>query len=211
MDAIQQNFGVDVSYFIRIRFSGFKDIVDAMGGIDVNLPEAMSGYEAGEHHLDGTQALALVRDRSGSDDFFRMGRGQIFLKSALQEMIKPAFWPHLPQVFQAISQSVDTNIPIWQWPRLGLALVRAGSGGIDSRTISRDMVHPFTTSGGANVLGPNWDATNPVLMEMFGQYLSQFEDLCSTLPQIENIFRIASMLQSNHGCESRRNEPESPA
>jgi hypothetical protein len=48
-------------------------------------------------------------------------------------------------------------------------LLVIGPERIDSRTINREMVNPFTTAGGANVLGPNWERINPVLMEMFGQ------------------------------------------
>jgi len=54
-------------------------------------------------------------------------------------------------------------------PRLGLALIRVGPDGIDNRVITREMVNPFTTSEGAQVLAPNWGKINPVLMEMFGE------------------------------------------
>jgi hypothetical protein len=64
---------------------------------------------------------------------------------------------------------IDTNIPVWQWPRLGFAFLRAPLVGADSQTISRDMVIPFQTSGGAQVLAPNWEAINPLLNEMFGE------------------------------------------
>jgi hypothetical protein len=64
---------------------------------------------------------------------------------------------------------LDTNLPVFLWPRLGLAVLRAGPDGIDSRTINREMVYPWTTNEGANVLLPNWDAINPVLLEMFGE------------------------------------------
>jgi polyisoprenyl-teichoic acid--peptidoglycan teichoic acid transferase len=167
--AVQQNFGVDVDYFVRIRFDGFQYLVDALGGVNVDLPEAMSGYPAGRHRMDGQQALALVRDRSGSDDFFRMQRGQIFLKSVWRGMMSLDGLRALPSVLRTLPAVVDTDIPIWQWPRIGLALLVIGPDNIDSRTVNRDMVNPFTTSGGANVLGPNWERINPVLMEMFGQ------------------------------------------
>ena len=62
-----------------------------------------------------------------------------------------------------------TNIPIWQWPRLLFALLRAFLFGIDSQTITRDMVAPFQTSQGAQVLAPNWEAINPLLKRMFGE------------------------------------------
>jgi hypothetical protein len=67
-----------------------------------------------------------------------------------------------------MSDATDTNLPVWLWPRLTFTLLRSGADGIDSRTISREMVTPFTTSGGAQVLGPNWDAIMPVIREMFG-------------------------------------------
>ena len=169
MDVVRQNFGVDVTYYVRLHFNGFKDIVDALGGVDVTLPTDMSGYKAGTYHLDGTKALALVRDRETSDDFFRMSRGQLVIKAMLKQILNPVSWPRLPEVFLAASQAVDTNLPVWQLPRLAFAILRLGPQGIDARLISRDMVKPFVTSGGADVLEPIWGAINPVLMEMFGQ------------------------------------------
>jgi LCP family protein required for cell wall assembly len=169
MEAVRQNFGVDVDYYARVRFEGFQFLVDALGGVEVDLPEPMSGYPAGRHLLNGEQALALVRDRSGSDDFFRMERGQIFLKSVWRGLTSVEGLRRLPAVLQTLPGVVDTNIPLWQWPRIGLALLVIGPDRIDSRTINREMVNPFTTSGGANVLDPNWERINPVLLEMFGQ------------------------------------------
>lgn len=169
METIRLNFGVDVNYYLRVRFDGFQQVVESLGGLDLYLDKPMSGYPAGRHLLNGEQSLAFVRDRSGTDDFFRMERGQIFLKAVMSQSLSPQYWPRLPDVIIAFTQVVDTNVPIWLWPRLGLALLRTGPDGIDNRVISREMVNPFTTSGGAQVLGPNWQLINPVLLDMFGQ------------------------------------------
>ncbi len=169
MDTIKQNFGVDVHYYARVRFDSFMDIVDAMGGVTIHLSEPTAGYDAGTYTLDSTQALAFARNRTGTDDFFRMAQGQILLKAAISQLLSPASWPKLPAVFSALMKAVDTNIPAWQWPRLGLALLRAGPNGINNRTLDREMVTSWTTNEGAQVLLPNWDAINPVLKEMFGQ------------------------------------------
>jgi LCP family protein required for cell wall assembly len=169
LDTVRQNFGVDVDYYLRIRFDGFQELVDALGGVELALESPEAGYPAGVHHLNGDQALAFVRDRQGTDDFFRMEHGQLFLKQMISQLVGPRAWPRLPAVLAALVRSVDTNIPLWQWPRLGLALLRAGPDGVDSRVLSREMITPFTTSGGAQVLLPNWDLINPVVMEMFGQ------------------------------------------
>ena len=169
MDTVRTNFGVDVDYFVRVRFDGFLDLVDAVGGVEIELPRPMSGYSEGSHHLDGEQALAFVRDRAGSDDFFRMERGQIFLKALAKQILSSSGLRTLPQTFSILSRMVDTDVPIWLWPRVGIAILRVGPDGIDNRIISREMVNPFTTEGGAQVLAPNWVEINPVLMEIFGQ------------------------------------------
>ena len=166
---VQVNFGVDVGYSIRVRFDNFMQIVDAMGGIQITLTEPMSGYPAGTHRLDSDQALAFVRDRAGSDDFSRMGRAQLFLRSLVVSALSPASIPHWPEIARIGLSALETDIPVYFWPRLGLALLFTGANGIDARVISRDMVFPFQTSEGAQVLAPNWDAINPVLLEMFGQ------------------------------------------
>lgn len=164
---VEQNFAVDIDYYVRIRFEGFVDIVNAMGGIDIQLPEAMAGYEAGSHHLTGRKALAFVRDRANSDDFFRMSHGQIMLKALFKNALNPLKWPRLPLVVSAVFKSVDTNIPVWKWPSLGIQLLIHGPDGIESYIINREMVTPFTTDQGASVLLPNWDLIHLLIQQVF--------------------------------------------
>ncbi|MFN7037011.1 MAG: LCP family protein [Bellilinea sp.] len=169
LETIRVNFGLDVPYYVRLRFDSVQPIVEAMGGITIELEQPTAGYPAGSHTLNGEQALAFARNRSGTDDFYRMAQGQLLFKAAFHQMLNPASWSRLPAVAAAALDSVDTNLPVWLWPRLGLALLRAGPDGIDNRTLDREMVTPFTTSGGANVLQPNWERINPLLQEMFGR------------------------------------------
>jgi len=166
---VQQNFGVDVDYFVRVRFDNFKELIDTLGGIRVTLPEAMSGYPAGTHLLDSNQALAFVRDRAGSDDFSRMDRGQIFLRGLVTSAVAPENLLHFPEVIRVGFGTLETDIPVILLPKFGLLLLLVGPDGIDGRIISREMVSPFTTNQGAQVLEPRWDLINPMLLEMFGQ------------------------------------------
>ncbi|GIV63497.1 MAG: hypothetical protein KatS3mg045_0836 [Bellilinea sp.] len=169
LETIRVNFGLDVPYYVRLQFDSVQPIVEAMGGITIELDQPTAGYPPGRHTLNGEQALAFARNRSGTDDFYRMAQGQLLFKAAFRQMLNPSSWSRLPAVTAAALESVDTNLPVWLWPRLGLALMRAGPDGIDNRTLDREMVTPFTTSGGANVLLPNWERINPLLQEMFGQ------------------------------------------
>jgi len=166
---VMDNFGVDVHHYIRFQFTGFKEYIDDLGGIPIHLEEPTAGYAAGDYVLNGEQALAFVRDRQGTDDFFRMNHGQLFLKAMLSYLTKPVNWIDLVKAFPALVRSVDTDVPIWLWPKLGVALLRAGQDGLDLRSISREMAQGFTTDQGAQVLAPNWSLINPVLLEMFGQ------------------------------------------
>ena len=166
-NTIRENFGVDTNYYIRFRFENFREIVDAMGGLDIHLEEPAAGYEAGNHHLTGRKALAFARNRIGSDDFFRMERGQLLIKALIKQTMNPTKWDRIPSVIKIITQSIDTNIPIWFWPRVTLAILRLGVNGIDNQTITREMVTPFTTDQGAKVLLPKWDLIRPVIFEMF--------------------------------------------
>ncbi len=173
MATVRATFGVDVDYYLRLNHVGFLDLIDHLGGIDIALEQSVLGLSPGINHLTGEQALALVRDRSSSDDFFRMQQGQIFIKAFLNKMIltfvNPMNWPKIPTTIKIITKNVDSNLPLRLLPQYGYTLLMVGFSDIDTRIINRDMVNPFITSGGANVLEPNWEKINPVLMEMFGQ------------------------------------------
>jgi polyisoprenyl-teichoic acid--peptidoglycan teichoic acid transferase len=173
LQTIHENFGVPVRYYAVIHMAGLTSIVDALGGVDIHLESPLGELPAGVHHLNGEEALLFVRERNSSDDFNRMVRAQILIAAMFRKVIDPSHWISLPQFVYSLTQVIDTNIPLWQSPRLLFALVRAFVFGIDSQTIAREMVVPFQTSQGAQVLAPNWDAINPLLIRMFGAIKSQ--------------------------------------
>jgi len=168
LQTVEKNFNVPVKYFILLRMDGLLNFLDAIGGVDIDLAKPSAGYDAGHYHLNGQEALAFARSRAGSDDFSRMAQGQILLKGIARQFLEPGTWVRFPQLMSAANETIQTNIPVWLWPRLGLAFIRAGLGSIDSQVISRVMVHPFVTSQGAQVLAPDWDAIEKVVRPMFG-------------------------------------------
>jgi LCP family protein required for cell wall assembly len=169
LQTVRENFGVPVRYYALVHMFGLTSVIDALGGVDIDLASPVGGFPAGTYHFNGEDALSFVRERSSSDDFSRMVRTQILLSAVIKKVISPAYWSALPQFVYSLTQVVDTNIPMWQWPRLLFALLRAFFFGIDAQTITREMVNPFQTSEGAQVLAPNWEAIQPLLMRMFGR------------------------------------------
>lgn len=156
LNTVNQNFGLNLRYYARFNLENFPALIDSLGGITINLTQNMSGYPAGSYELNGAQALAFVRSRSDGDDFFRIRQGQLFISAFVRKMLDPQTWPRIPQFIAAVPGALDTNIPIWLWPRLGLALARASITGIDTLVIDRTMVSGLTTSEGAQVLMPDW-------------------------------------------------------
>lgn len=66
--ALENLYGVKINYYVRMNFSGFEDIIDAMGGIDVYSDkdftvEPVKHYTVGVNHLSGIEALAFARER----------------------------------------------------------------------------------------------------------------------------------------------------
>jgi LCP family protein required for cell wall assembly len=170
LETVRSNFGVNVSYYLRIRLAGFADVVDALGGVQITLDVPTAGLPAGTHQLNGQQALAFVRDRTG-DDFFRMAHGQLFIVSMGKKMLNPLSWARIPGALIALSSAVDTNLPVWLWPRFAFVFARALLfDGFDARSLPREAVIPWVTSGGAQVLLPNWDLILPVVRDLFGYF-----------------------------------------
>lgn len=168
LETVRANFGVPVRYYVRLRFESVVAVVDALGGVEVTLEEPAAGYGPGTHRLDGQAALRFVRDRSGADDFFRMAHGQAFLRGLFRTAAHPRAWPRLPAFLLAALRSVDTNLPVWLWPQLGVALLRVGPEGLDARVLPREAVQPYTTPAGAQVLLPRWELIDPLVEEVFG-------------------------------------------
>lgn len=165
LETIKVNFPLSINYFVRLNLNNFPQLIDSLGGITINLPEPMAGYSAGSHRLNGEQAMAFVRSRSDGDDFFRMNQGQFFIQSFAREFIDPMTWLKLPEILPSAIKAIDTNLPVWLWPRLGIALLRASITGVDSFIIDRNMVTPTVTSEDAQVLLPNWEAINELIRE----------------------------------------------
>ena len=126
--AVSDLLGVTINYYSKINFQGFQKVIDAVGGIDINLPypvnDSKAHFSAGEHHLSGDEALRLARSRYGvpNGDFDRQ-KDQFFLLSALaHQMLSPSNISKLPEALNIIHQDlVDTNLSTSEMLTLGLA------------------------------------------------------------------------------------------
>jgi len=183
MQVVRTNFGVNVDRYMRIDLGGFVRIVDALGGIDLNVPQPLVDtayptydygtttvtFAAGPQHMDGERALAYARIRHGSSDLQRAGRQQLVLEAVFRRLLQPSAWPRLPAAAVAVQQSIRTDLTPLDVLRLAPTLLWVGPDHINRAVIEGSLVQPYVTAGGADVLLPVWSQINPLLLQMFGQ------------------------------------------
>jgi len=129
-------YGLQIPYFVEVNFEGFRQVVDALGGVTVNVqvPVVDDRYPthdgfltriyipAGVQHMTGTEALVYARSRHGSSDFDRGQRQQRVLLSLRQQTDVGRILPRLEELASALAASLRTDIPREMVPQLlGLA------------------------------------------------------------------------------------------
>lgn len=176
------NFGVPIDRWARLDFNGFRAIVDAAGGVDIDVPRRIVDnayptedygvmrieFPAGRQHMDGETALRYVRTRHDSNDFERAERQQQVVLALIGQLLQPSAWPRWPAVAHAFIQSVETNLRPWDILALLPTLVRVGPEGIKHVVINAEMTTPFTTPSGGQVLLPRWERIRPLVREIVG-------------------------------------------
>jgi LCP family protein required for cell wall assembly len=125
--------GVTIDYYAVVNMMGLVDMVDALGGITVNLKTALHityaplnegeekksyVFEVGVNKLDGLEALAYARDRSDSDDYVRMGRQRCVIMAMLYQNSVSKLTLRFPKIATALEKNVKTNIPLDALPDL---------------------------------------------------------------------------------------------
>jgi LCP family protein required for cell wall assembly len=108
------NFGVNVDHYLAVNMKTFVKMVDAVGGIDVTFKEPVAlshnpNLQAGLHHLNGTEALEVARDRA--DGVFSRGDYQNIVLCALQKKLtSPGGVTEIPELINAFQDSVQTDL-----------------------------------------------------------------------------------------------------
>ena len=175
--------GIPVHHVVQVSFSGFRDVVDAVGGVEVCLEQAINDKDAGIdlpagcQLLAGADALGYVRVRKIDDDLQRIARQQQFLTSLAKEIVQPSTllvpwtgWETVGALGSAIS--ADDGLGTREMWSLALAARGLAAGNAVRATVPTTP----TTINGAAVLLEAADA--PALYAAFrdGSVLDLVED-----------------------------------
>ncbi|MEM9537970.1 MAG: LCP family protein [Cyanobacteria bacterium P01_E01_bin.42] len=114
---------VPIDRYVRVNVQAVEKLIDALGGVTVNVPKNMKytdhsqhlyiDLKQGEQHLDGEKSMQFLRfryDRYG--DIGRVQRQQTLMRAVVEQTLRPATLLRVPDVIQVLKSSIDTNLSV---------------------------------------------------------------------------------------------------
>ena len=153
---IHHNLGIPIHYYVRVDFQGFMEIIDAVGGVnvDVECPLPDINLSAGIHHMNGKEALRYSRSRKSTNDFDRGRRQRKVLMALWDQALTLDLIPRLPALWRAMDDTFETDLPLDQVINLAYVGVHLKPQHILSRAIGSNQTQSWITPEGAAVLLP---------------------------------------------------------
>jgi LCP family protein required for cell wall assembly len=180
---VEHNFDIEIDHYVVLDFVGFMDLVDAVGGIDVEVEDYIFDpsycltascddreiivFEPGLEHMDGEQALAYARVRYGSGDLQRIERQQDVIRAAMDAALNARLlMPNRAvSIYNKFRDAVNTDVSVFKVP--GLALLAKDIPPENITTISLASAVQDAVIGDAQVLVADWDAVEALKREVF--------------------------------------------
>jgi LCP family protein required for cell wall assembly len=148
----QELLGIKVHYTVTVDLDGFRYAVNEIGGVWVDIPQVMDyddptqnlhiHFQPGRQKLDGEQALEFVRWRNNNDgtgypdgDLGRIRTQQQFLRTVMDELVKPANLPFLPNLVVKVARYVESTIEPSRLTSLAKLAVSIGKADVTMLTL----------------------------------------------------------------------------
>ena len=112
MASVENLLDIPIDYVLQVNMEGFKDIVDAVDGVNVNSPMAFDEFSEGQLHLSGDEALDYVRMRKQDPrgDFGRQDRQKQVIQGIMREGVSVSSLVNYKDIFNALGSNVRTNM-----------------------------------------------------------------------------------------------------
>lgn len=174
--SLAESFGVEIDRYVRLDFDAFVELIDAVGGVTIDVPKRIVDYEfpthdggtiqiefePGRQTMDGERALQYARTRHQDDDYQRAGRQQQVIDALIRKLMSPRQVVNWPRALYILQRRVDTDLSVWDMLEVGPTLI-LGWSGRDARVLNRDDLIGMA----AGYWVPNYDALRPWIAERF--------------------------------------------
>jgi LCP family protein required for cell wall assembly len=168
---VKKYLGIDVNHVMVVNFQGFPRLVNAVGGVDLDVPKTISTtaggrgrvvtFEKGINHMDGKNAMIYVRIRHADDDLHRATRQQEFVQALQEKLAKPSTIPKIPEIGRRFMNGVATDLTTNEIFELGFLKWRATGG---KKIV---LAGEPGWDGGISYIYPPSDAEKKKLVEQF--------------------------------------------
>lgn len=145
---VEDFLGVNMDHYVVVNIQAFQKIIDAIGGIDINVEKRMYyedpwdddggliiDLQPGMQHMDGKTAVTYVRYRDEEGDIGRIKRQQKFMKACMDKVTSPAIIPKLPSVIKEVMSSVKTDLSFRQMLEFAGTLKEAQKNGLKTEMV----------------------------------------------------------------------------
>lgn len=145
---VENLLGVEMEHYVLINVNAFTKIIDAIGGVDINVEKRMY-YEdpwddngglvinlyPGQQHMDGKTAITYVRYRDEEGDIGRIARQQKFMQAVMDKLTSPAIIPRIPAIIGEVVDCIDTDLSVKQMIEFMSALKDAQARGLQTEML----------------------------------------------------------------------------
>lgn len=145
---VEDFLGVNMDHYVVVNIQAFQKIIDAIGGIDIDVEKRMYyedpwdddggliiDLQPGMQHMDGKTAVTYVRYRDEEGDIGRIKRQQKFMKACMDKITSPAIIPNLPSVIGEVMSSVKTDLSFRQLLEFAGTLKEAQKNGLKTEMV----------------------------------------------------------------------------
>ena len=155
MQTINYNFDLDLTRYVAINFEGVQHVIDAMGGIELEIKEYEVPYisnvsKSGYQHLSGEQALGYMRVRYADSDYVRMDRQTTVMKAMFSKLTTLGYTELLSLLNDCLPY-VETNLTKDEILSLGMQALKVDLGNIQTYQVPRggyeDINHTVSYNG----------------------------------------------------------------
>lgn len=137
-----ENFlGIQINNYVLVDFQGFIKLVDAIGGVDIDVEKTMQyadpydgenglviNLQPGRQHMDGTTAIQYVRYRDEEGDIGRVARQQKFMKAVFAKLRSTSLLTRAPEIARTLYQSIETDLSVTDLASLLMTFAKNVSG-----------------------------------------------------------------------------------
>jgi LCP family protein required for cell wall assembly len=188
-DTVSELTGYPIDYYVRVDFDGFKQIIDLIGGIDIDVareirddefPNENYGFDplyipAGRQHMDGALALKYARVRHIDTDYLRAARQQQVLMAVKDKLTEPgqlaSLLPRLPGLALAMANSVQTDMPVERAITLARLMGQMDLQNPTRVVVDNTMGTPSLDPENGYILTPDMNKLHSAAAAVFGTLL----------------------------------------